>query len=152
MLKKLILSILILTFISACSYKPIYSKKYEANFSIEKISFEGNRKINNLINQKLEKYKERRTGKKISIVASSSYTKKSQSKNTSGTTTRYSLEASVKFNIVTENSTSDLNITKDFVMNNLSDEFEEKIYEDKIKDNLSESIVNELLLYLPRIK
>ena len=37
-------------------------------------------------------------------------------------------------------------------MNNLSDEFEEKIYEDKIKDNLSESIVNELLLYLPRIK
>ena len=79
-------------------------------------------------------------------------TKKSQSKNTSGTTTRYNLEASVKFDITTENSTSTINITKDFVMKNLSDEFEEKIYENKIKDDLSESIINELLLYLPRVK
>tara|TARA_B100000900_G_scaffold398312_1_gene399551 strand:- start:743 stop:856 length:114 start_codon:yes stop_codon:yes gene_type:complete len=37
-------------------------------------------------------------------------------------------------------------------MNNLSDEFEEAIYENKIKNNLSESIVNELLLYLPQVK
>ncbi len=152
MLKKLLISILFITLILGCKFEPIYSEKNEANFSIEKISFEGNREINNLINQKLERYKEKETGKKIDIKTSSTYTKKSQSKNTSGTTTRYNLEASVNFNITTKNSTSDITIKKDFVMNNLSDEFEEKIYEDKIKDNLSESIVNELLLYLPRIK
>tara|TARA_B100000902_G_C26709327_1_gene621122 strand:- start:90 stop:548 length:459 start_codon:yes stop_codon:yes gene_type:complete len=152
MLKKLLISILFITLILGCKFEPIYSEKNEANFSIEKISFEGNREINNLINKKLERYKEKETGKKIDIKTSSTYTKKSQSKNTSGTTTRYNLEASVNFNITTKNSTSDITIKKDFVMNNLSDEFEEKIYEDKIKDNLSESIVNELLLYLPRIK
>jgi len=152
MLKKLLISILFINLILGCKFEPIYSEKNEANFSIEKISFEGNREINNLINKKLERYKEKETGKKIDIKTSSTYTKKSQSKNTSGTTTRYNLEASVNFNITTKNSTSDITIKKDFVMNNLSDEFEEKIYEDKIKDNLSESIVNELLLYLPRIK
>ena len=152
MIKKILISILFTIFIYSCSYEPIYSKKNKTNFSIEKISFEGNREINNYINQKLDKYKERGTGKKISINASSSYTKQSQSKNTSGTTTRFNLEASVNFVITTGNSTSDINIVKDFIMNNLSDEFEEKKYENTIKDNLSESIVNELLLYLPRLK
>ena len=37
-------------------------------------------------------------------------------------------------------------------MKNLSDKFEEKIYEDKIKDNLCDLIVNELILSLPRIE
>ena len=152
MIKKLLLSISFLIFIYSCSYEPIYSKKNKSDFSIEKISFEGNREINNLINQKLDKYKKKEIGNKLSIFVSSIYTKNSQSKKTSGTTTRYNLETSVKFDITTENSTTSINITKDFVMKNLSDEFEEKIYEDKIKDNLSESIVNELLLYLPRIK
>jgi len=152
MIKKLLISISFLILLNGCSYEPIYSKKNEANFSIEKISFEGDREINNLINQKLDRYKKRDIGKKLSVIVYSLYTKKSQSKNTSGTTTRYNLEASVKFDITTKNSTSTVNITKDFVMNNLSDEFEEKTYEDRIKDNLSESIVNELLIYLPRIK
>ena len=152
MIKKLILSIFLIIFIYSCSYEPIYSKKNKTNFSIEKISFEGNKEINNHINQKLNKYKKKQVGKKMNIKASSLYTKKSQSKNTSGTTTRYNLKASVNFNIITENSTTDINITKDFIMNNLSDEFEEKRYEDTIKNNLSEMIVNELILYLPQIK
>ena len=152
MIKKLLLSILPLIFIYGCNYEPVYSKKNKVNFSIEEISFAGDREINNLINQKLDKYKNNDIGNKMSISISSVYTKKSQSKNTSGTTTRYNLEASVKFDITTENSTSTINITKDFVMKNLSDEFEEKIYENKIKDDLSESIINELLLYLPRVK
>ncbi len=152
MIKKLLISILFITFIYSCSYEPIYSKKNKTIFSIEKISLEGNKEINSYIDQKLSKYKNKETGGKIEIEVFSSYSKKSQSKNTLGTTTRYNLEASVNFNIITEDSTSSINITKDFIMNNLSDEFEEKRYEDTIKDNLSESIVNELLLYLPRIK
>ena len=152
MTNKLLILILSSIFIFSCDYEPIYSKKREANFSIEKLSFEGNREINNYINQRLNKYKDTEAEKKISIKTISSYSKQSQSKNTSGTTTRYNLEASVDFIITTENSTSNINIIKDFIMNNLDDEFEEKKYEDTIKDNLSESIVNELLLYLPRIK
>ena len=152
MIKKLLILISFLFLIYSCSYEPIYSKKNEFNFSIEKISFEGDREINNFIDQKLNKYKKKETGKKMSISVSSSYTKKSQAKNTSGTTTRYNLEAFVEFDITTKNSTETINITKDFVMNNLTDEFEEKAYEDKIKNNLSESIINELLFYLPRIR
>jgi len=152
MIKKLLISISFLILIYGCNYEPIYSKKNEINFSIEEISLEGDREINSLINQKLVRYKKKKIGRKINILISSSYSKKSQAKNTSGTTTRYNLEASVKFDITTKNSTSTINITKDFVMNNLSDEFEEAIYENKIKNNLSESIVNELLLYLPQVK
>ena len=152
MIKKLLILILSTIFIFSCGYEPIYSKKKEANFSIEKLSFEGNMEINNSINKRLDKYKDIEAGKKISIKIISSYSKQSQSKNTSGTTTRYNLEASADFIITTENSTSNINIIKDFIMNNLDDEFEEKKYEDTIKGNLSESIVNELLLYLPRLK
>ena len=33
-----------------------------------------------------------------------------------------------------------------------SNEFDEKLYENNIKDNLSEMIVNELIIYLNRLK
>ncbi len=152
MIKKLLISISFLMLVYGCNYEPIYSKKNKVNFFIENISFEGDREINNLINKKLDKYKKDKVGNNLSILVFSSYTKKSQSKNTSGTTTRYKLEADVKFEVSTQNSTSTINITKNFDMKNLSDKFEEKIYEDKIKDNLCDLIVNELILSLPRIE
>ena len=55
-MKKYIYIILIPLFLFSCEYKPIYSDKNDYNFSIEKINFEGNSEINNLVEKKLIRF------------------------------------------------------------------------------------------------
>ena len=66
--------------ILGCDYTPIYSNKDNYNFFIEKIEFNGDAEINNLIDKKLKKYRTAKSEKKISISSTSSYNKVSQSK------------------------------------------------------------------------
>ena len=50
-----------------CDYAPIYSKKNDYNFKIEKIEFSGDAEVNNLIDKKLKKYKKKTSDKKFDI-------------------------------------------------------------------------------------
>ncbi len=65
-------------FLFSCEYTPIYSNKNDYNFSIEKINFEGNSEINNLVEKKLIKFQNRNVNKKFIITTISSYKKISQ--------------------------------------------------------------------------
>ena len=64
-MKKYIYIILIPFLILSCDYKPIYSNKIIMNFFIEKIDFNGDAEINNLIDKKLKKYQKSSNEKKI---------------------------------------------------------------------------------------
>ena len=84
-MKKYIYILIFIPFLTlSCDYSPIYSKKVNYNFLIEKIEFDGDAEINNLIDKKLKKYQTIKSEKKISILSTSSYNKVSQSKNLSG--------------------------------------------------------------------
>ena len=56
------------------------------------------------------------------------------------------------FKIYVNNESQSISMSEDFVMKNISDSYEKINYEKTIKQNLSNSIANELILRLSAIK
>ena len=138
-------------FLFSCEYTPIYSNKNDYNFSIEKINFEGNSEINNLVEKKLIKFQNRNVNKKFIITTISSYKKISQSKNLTGKTTDYLITIEIIFKIKKGNEQKTLINKEEFMIKSFSDKFEENKLEKIKKEDLVNSMVNELIIQLSRI-
>ena len=150
-MKKYIYIILIPLFLLNCEYTPIYSNKNDYNFSIEKINFEGNSEINNLVEKKLIRFLNRDVNKKFIITTISSYKKISQSKNLTGKTTDYLITIEIIFKIEKGNEKKTLIKKEEFLIKNFSDKFEENKLEKTKKESLVNSMVNEFIIQLSRI-
>ena len=150
-MKKYIYIILIPLFLLNCEYTPIYSNKNDYNFSIEKINFEGNSEINNLVEKKLIRFLNRNVNKKFIITTISSYKKISQSKNLTGKTTDYLITIEIIFKIKKGNEKKTLIKKEEFLIKNFSDKFEENKLEKTKKESLVNSMVNEFIIQLSRI-
>ena len=136
----------------SCDYKPIYSKKSDYNFMIQKIDFSGDSEINNLIDKKLKKYQNKESEKKFSILALSSYEKISQSKNLSGKTTNYLVTIDVSFEIKKDNEVKRYLNKEQFLIKNFNNKFEENNLEKIKKENLIDSIISRLVVQLSQIE
>ena len=150
-MKKYIYIILVPLFLLSCEYTPIYSNKNDYNFSIEKINFEGNSEINNLVEKKLIRFLNRNVNKKFIITTISSYKKISQSKNLTGKTTDYLITIEIIFKIEKGNKQKTLIKREEFLIKNFSDKFEENKLEKTKKESLVNSMVNEFIIQLSRI-
>ena len=147
MIKKIILITFFSFLFSSCDYKPIYSTN-NFDYFIEDISFDGDIEVNNLINKKIKKFQNTNSRKKFKIKATSSYNKISQSKDKTGKTTDFKIIINVKFEIQNKKETKTLIVIEDFIMKNFTNNFEEKKYEKIKKDNLTDLIINKLLIQL----
>ena len=125
--------------ILGCEYSPIYSSKDNYNFFIEKIEFNGDAEINNLIDKKLKKYQTTKNEKKISISSTS------QSKNLSGKVTNYLVIIEIAFQIKKGNKLNTLKFKEDFLIKNFSNKFEESNLEKIKKENATNLIINRLI-------
>tara|TARA_B100000242_G_scaffold208072_1_gene151105 strand:+ start:37 stop:492 length:456 start_codon:yes stop_codon:yes gene_type:complete len=134
-----------------CDYSPIYSKKNDYNFKIEKIEFNGDAEINNLIDKKFKKYTKKTSDKKFDIFTSSSYKKISQSKNLSGKTTNYLITIETDFRITKENKTKTLIFKEEFLIKNFSNKFEENNFEKIKKENAIDLIISKLIVQLSQM-
>ena len=56
MIRKLPILILIIFGLMSCGYSPIYSNNNNANFEIYDLELEGDNEINNIIENKLDRY------------------------------------------------------------------------------------------------
>ena len=151
MIKKIILFILLPLSLFSCDYSPIYSNN-SYDFYIEDITQEGNSEINTLIRSKLKKYQNAQKTKNFTIKNVSTFTKSSQSKNKSGSTDQYLLNLKVKFEIKSESEEKIFTLEEKFVMKNFENEFDEKNYERTIKNNMTELIINNLIIQLSRMQ
>ena len=151
-MKKYIYIILLPLLFLSCDYKPIYSNKNNYNFVIEKIDFDGDREINNLINKKLKKFQNKENEKKISISTISSYEKISQSKDLSGKTTNYLVIINVFFEIKKENKLEKISFKEEFLIKNFSNKFEENNLEKIKKENLIDLVISRLIIQLSQIE
>ena len=145
-MKKYIYILIFIPFLTlSCDYSPIYSKKVNYNFLIEKIEFDGDAEINNLIDKKLKKYQTIKSEKKVSILSTSSYNKVSQSKNLSGKTTNYLVIIEITFRIKKANDLNTLKFKEEFLIKNFSNKFEESNLEKIKKENATNLIINRLI-------
>ena len=142
MIKKNIIFISLIFFLTSCGFTPIYLKNTGLSFSIEQVNYKGDRDLNNFLKTNLIKYKNEKSENKIYIEANSTYKKIVLSKDSTGEITSYQLEAEVIFSIMPLNKKIKINEKK--IMDSRDDKFEEARYERSIKQNFASAISNKL--------
>ena len=142
-MKKQIVLIFLIFFLTHCGFSPIYLKNTNTNFSIENVNFKGDRDLNNFLKTNLNQYKTDKSDKKIFVEATSKYEKIIFTKNTAGEVTNYKLLAKVTFLI--KSTTKKINITEEKIISSMNDKFEEARKERAIKQNFARSITNKLI-------
>ena len=152
MFKKILMLVCILNFLSSCDYKPIYSSSNKANYRIIITDLSGDKKLNKYIVENLEKNSQKNSTEIINIKINSKYSRKVLAKNSLGSTTDYQAKAITEFEINKNDNTEKLEFTEKFNYQKVSDNYEEKSYEQNIKRNLASSISQKLILRLSIVK
>jgi len=146
MLKKNITILFLILFLVNCGFTPVHLKNDNVNFSIEQVSFTGDRELNNFLKTYLNQYKNEKINNKVFIETESKYRKIILSKDGAGEVTNYQLEAEVVFLIKSNNKK--IKFTEKKIMDSMDDKFEEARYERSIKQIFASSISNKLSLAL----
>jgi len=143
MIRKNIILISLIFFLTHCGFTPIYLQNTNVNFSIDQVKYTGDREINNFFKTNLNQYKNEKVENKIYIEVKSVYEKIILSKDGTGAVTNYQLEAEVIFLIQPLNKVIKINEKK--IMKSMDDQFEEAKYERTIKQGFASSITNKLI-------
>ncbi len=146
--------LIFLFLLSACGYTPIYKGLSDVDFEIELVNLSGDRYINNRIKNDISRYKNNNNSRKTlyKINIQSEYEKISISKNLAGEDNTYELKVITIVDISSEKFNDKIVITEKFNMNKISDQFEEKEYEDTIKSNFANSISRKLITRISQLK
>lgn len=134
----------LILFLPQCGFSPIYINENKTNFEIIVDDASGNQFINNLIFNEIKKISTENSPNKINLKINSYFEKNVLSKDSRGSPTEFELSTVVSFIIENSNEKQKFsynekqNITK---MNNL---YEQKNYEDTVKQNFASSIVRKL--------
>ena len=153
MLKKKII-IFLLLFLSSCGYEAIHSKKnikyYE--FSISKLSFNGDRDINLKIKEILNNYTLDKKNKDFILNISSTSEKKIIAKDTSADATSFQKIIVVYIEVLENNKLkNNFTFSEKFTYNN-NNKFNLTTYEKEITRNLTETAVDKLIFKLSNIE
>ena len=151
MIKKILILSFITIILSACGYSSLYKDINDKKLNLKIIQIKGDKELNNFILSKLKKYINK-DGEQIKLTIFTNYTKTVVSRDTKGSISNYQLEANAVFNIEIKGKNKSISMKEDFIMKNISDSYEKKNYEKTIKQNLSNSIANELILRLSTIR
>ncbi len=155
MIKKLTILILIIFGLTNCGYSPIYSNNNNTNFEINELKLEGDEQVNNIIKNKLDRYFENDSKKKYIIDIKTNYEKISASKDRTGSTTHFKLivNLDLSFKIVDskeEEKMKKLSFSESLIIKKNQDNFEQNDYEKITIENISELLINKVILYLAR--
>ena len=151
MIKKILILSLITVILTACGYSSLHQDINDKKLNLKIIEIKGDKELNNFILSNLKKYRHKE-GEQINLTINTNYTKAVVSRDTKGSISNYQLSANAVFNIEINNQNKSISMKEDFIMKNISDSYEKKNYEKTIKQNLSNSIANELILRLSTIR
>jgi len=143
MLKKNIIILSLILFLTNCGFTPIYLKNNNLNFSIEQIKYTGDRDLNNFLKINLDRYKNEKIDNKIFLTSETKYEKNILSKDGTGKITSYQLKVEVTF--VVESTNNKIIISEKKIINSMDDKFEEARYEKSIKQSFAYSISSKLI-------
>tara|TARA_B100000767_G_C19433022_1_gene396806 strand:+ start:150 stop:614 length:465 start_codon:yes stop_codon:yes gene_type:complete len=151
--KKFIL--IIFVFLTSCGYEAIHSKNNAVNtdFSINELSFIGDRNINLQIKSKLNNYTLKKKNRSFSLIISSNTMKLVSARNRSGDPISFKSIVTVNVEVLMDNKTkNNLRIVENFNYDNNNNKFSLKKYEKEIKNNLAEAVSEKLVFKLSNIQ
>ncbi len=152
MIRNKIFFFAILIFLTQCGYQTIYSNK-NLDFSVGKIKILNDQNIGRLIKNRLALLSsESINADNYNLEIDSKFEKTIASKNKQGNPNIFNIIVYVKVNITSERGIKESKVFSEGInYNNSEDKFNLKRYEDSLKVNLTEKIIDDLLLYLQSI-
>tara|TARA_B100000963_G_C22538524_1_gene631049 strand:- start:41 stop:496 length:456 start_codon:yes stop_codon:yes gene_type:complete len=151
MIKKYLILFFITFLLSACGYSSLYKDLDNKKLNLKIVEINGDKELNNFILSNLNKYLDKE-GEQIKIIINTNYSKSVVSRDSKGSISNYQLVVNSIFNVQINDQNKTISMRESFIMKNISDSYEKKNYEKTIKQNLSNSIANELVLRLSTIK
>ena len=146
--KKSIICLLILFVLTACEYKPIYSKK-NVEFSIAKIEIKEKNKINFKIRNGLKNNQNEDSLRKYDLMIDGQKIISIASKDKKGNPKTFIMEISVSTITKVDKSLNlEKRFTENFSYNNDNNKFNLKQYEKIIQNNLINKITENITSYL----
>ena len=148
MIKKITIYFIGIIFLSNCGFKPIYSNN-EVNFYLSKIEVSGEKSINNQIASSLKIYKNKKNkDNKFFINVSSTKEKKIVAKDSRGNASSFKLTINSQIMVVKNDKVEkSKEFSEEFIYNNSNKKFELKQYEKNIQENLTNKIIEDIILY-----
>ena len=155
MIKKILFLIYISLITTSCGYVPIYSDKNATNFEITNLKIEGNKTVNNIIENKLQKYFNTNSEKKYIVTIKTNYEKASAAKNVTGKTTDFKFTVKLDLNYIKTklgNNQQEKIITfsESQIIKRDQNNYEQGSYESILIKNMSELLINKVILQLAR--
>ena len=145
MIKVIVTSLLVL-FLNGCSYEPILLKK-NYQFDLVEINAEGEKKINEIIENRLSESAKKNSDTKLKIFILSEKKREIVSSNREGDPTIFKIIVKLRYSIKENNQIILSNeILKQSTYNNIKDKFELLEYEENIINNLSEKLSDDILI------
>ena len=145
MIKRLLIVLIFLN-ITSCGFVPINNISNNKDISIQNIKIiSGDRKLNMDLQRTLKRYQKNISEKSFNIYINSNYEKKTISKNTTGAATKYQLKATVNFEIFYNGIKNNAVFIETFNIDHSSDDFENRNYENTVKENFANSISEKLI-------
>ena len=142
--------LVLLFFLSSCGYQPVYLNKNLKNIEYSKIKLNGDESINKIIINALPISVNDNNEKKNQLNLSSIYKIEPASKNSKGQV--LSFKSMIEVNLEVKNINNEIvqnkNFVKQFIYNNKQNNFELVDYQNSIKDDLIDIIINEIIIYL----
>lgn len=145
-MKKIVL--ILVLFISSCGYQPIYINKNLKNLEFFNITLEGDNDVNRKIISSLS-LKENKSDKSLNELSlKSSFKTEEILKNSKGQVESYRSSISVNWLIVKDKKIiKRKNFIEDFTYSNLENKFELIEYQNEVKDNIINKIIEEIILF-----
>jgi|TARA_B100000787_G_scaffold34195_1_gene23624 hypothetical protein len=153
MLKKIYVPLLFL-FFTSCGYESMHSLKNRINynFSINEIKFTGDRNANIKIKNSLNSYFKKQE-KSFNLIIKSDNKKLVLVKDSKGNPTSFKNTLKVKVEAFDQNKKlTTLNFEETLEYKNNTNKIELRRYEKEIKNNLTETIINNLVFELSTIR
>ena len=150
-MKKNLIPILFLI-VASCGFTPIYNTSEKVDYNINLIETKGDGVINNKIISEISRLTNKNSKKIFNIKLNTNYSKLIISKDAKGSPTNFEISVDSNFNIEYENNERDINIKEKQNIKKIADIFEQRNYEDTLKNNFAISIVNKLNIELLSIK
>ena len=147
MTNKLFILFLILI-LPQCGFSPVYKNLKGSNFKLIITEKNGDKRINNIIEREIKRNTASNEKNIYYIKINTDYKKNIISKDSKGLASNYQIKLKATFQIQNDSVNKEIIFEEKQNMKKISDNFDEKNYENTIKNNFGLSVVNKLKLEL----
>jgi len=150
MIKKIFSSLIVLMILVGCGYQPIYSSK-NLNFNINQLELKGDINLNRQIRDRLSNFQSSKSDQSViyNIKINTTSNRTISTKDAKGNPTLYALTVTINLSYSTLGETEkDKSFSESIGYQNNDNKFDLKRYENTLKKNLTNTIIEDIILFL----